>query len=108
MNWFRAGQIERFNENVEKNQLMKSQPLNMVSDQLDWPPERVPPLIELVLFFTHRARFPAAELPFQISAPTKLSIRSAGKILDNLETPRHLAGIDFLQKQFGELFGRAR
>ena len=47
-----GGQIQRFNENVEKNQLMKSQPLNMVSDQLDWPPERVPPLIELVLFFS--------------------------------------------------------
>ena len=30
---------------------MKSQPLNMVFYQLDWPPERVPPLIELVYFF---------------------------------------------------------
>jgi hypothetical protein len=30
---------------------MKRQPLNMVPNQLDWPPERVPPLIELVFFF---------------------------------------------------------
>jgi len=35
---------------------MKSQPLNMVFYQLDWPPERVPPLIELVSFLVSRSR----------------------------------------------------
>jgi hypothetical protein len=34
---------------------MNSQPLNILLYQLDWPPERVPPLIELVYFFAIQA-----------------------------------------------------
>src|SRR5438067_8883050 len=49
--WSLQGQIFRLFKNVEKNQLMKSQWRISSLDQLDWPPELVPPLIELVYFF---------------------------------------------------------
>ena len=97
---------------------MKSQPLNMVSDQLDWPPERVPPLIELVLFFRHQPRMLSGETSFFIrpksllvaslkgktqgsgwpSASAQLSVRSAGKMLYNLKASWYLARINPLKK----------
>jgi hypothetical protein len=128
--WSMGGRIHRFNENVEKNQLMKSQPLNMVFGPARLAPRTCSPSDRAGFVFPPSTAAtgcrnllldpPKSSLIRQLerqtqddgwpSASAQLSVRGAGKMLYNLKASRYLARIDLLKKQFGKLLcwaGRA-
>jgi hypothetical protein len=97
---------------------MKSQPLNMVFEPARLAPRTCSPSDRAGFVFSPSIAVSEANLRSKRqtqdegrrSASAQLSVRSTGKMLDNLETFGHLARIDPLEKQFGELLcghGRA-